>query len=218
MSNLQKTVYLVRHGETEYNAALRHQDNSVVLSKQGVKQADALVTYFASLPVEVCIASAATRTQATLQPLALALGHELIIEPLFNERKDPAEIEHQYKSDPAVKKIEAEILARSEDADWHYADEENYHDMIARARTALQYLTNRPESSLVVATHHKMIKYLFGALADPTLPAPLWRSLIYEGMNLNNGSVTVLTKNPADSVTDNWRVVTWGDVSHLRGL
>ncbi|MEM9951204.1 MAG: histidine phosphatase family protein [Chloroflexota bacterium] len=66
-----KRVYIVRHGETDYNVQHRWQGQlDVPLNKVGKQQAKSLATYFALQPLDAIYASDLKRTMDTVRPLA----------------------------------------------------------------------------------------------------------------------------------------------------
>lgn len=64
-------IYLVRHGETDYNVARRRQGHAPVpLNETGKAQAAALATYFKDVPLDVIYSSTIVRARETAQMIA----------------------------------------------------------------------------------------------------------------------------------------------------
>lgn len=83
-----KTLYFVRHGQTDWNKALRWQSSSDnPLNQLGIEQADAVAAYFAdqAVPAEAVISSPLKRAMTTARAIAIALGLDLKLEPTFYE-------------------------------------------------------------------------------------------------------------------------------------
>ena len=81
-----KTIYVFRHGETDWNKQERFQGRvDIPLNEKGRAQADGLRAFFKANPVEVCLCSDLGRAQETAR-LALAdLDVPIITEPRIRE-------------------------------------------------------------------------------------------------------------------------------------
>ena len=82
------TVYLVRHGTTDWNKELRYQgraDNP--LDEEGEKQGACLTDYFREIPVDLGVTSPLQRARKTLMYCLEAQEHEVpvIVEPGVTE-------------------------------------------------------------------------------------------------------------------------------------
>ena len=77
------TILLIRHGENEYVAKGRLAGRlpGVHLNENGEKQAQALAEALGNAPIKAVYASPLERTIETAQPIADALGMEIISEP-----------------------------------------------------------------------------------------------------------------------------------------
>lgn len=81
------TFLLIRHGETDWNAAGRWQGHAdIPLNERGQQQAQALATRLAATPITAIISSDLQRTVQTAVPLATTLGLPIIHNPLWRER------------------------------------------------------------------------------------------------------------------------------------
>ena len=79
-------IYLIRHGETEWNKTGRFQGHSdVPLSAEGRAQAAALGKNLVVDHVDAIYASDLTRAMETAAPLAQRFGLEVISDPLLRE-------------------------------------------------------------------------------------------------------------------------------------
>jgi broad specificity phosphatase PhoE len=100
-----KTVYFVRHGETDNNAAKVYQDGFSKLSEKGKRQAEVVAERFTRIPVDVVISSDMDRALETAQFIAKRVDKELILSSLFREMLRPSVIWNRSHSDPEVKTI-----------------------------------------------------------------------------------------------------------------
>ena len=99
-------IYFVRHGQTDWNKALRWQGSSdIELNSTGRKQAQAVSAWFVGQGITpaAVLSSPMKRAQVTAQCLASAFEQEIILEPAFKEvglgdfeGKTTAELEQQY--------------------------------------------------------------------------------------------------------------------------
>ncbi len=83
-----KTLYFVRHGQTDWNKVFRWQgasDNP--LNQLGLEQADAVAAYFVeqAVPAQAVISSPLKRARTTAGAITDALGLKLLVEPEFRE-------------------------------------------------------------------------------------------------------------------------------------
>jgi probable phosphoglycerate mutase len=82
-----RSLLLVRHGESEWNAAGRWQGQAdPPLSARGREQAEALATSLHERPIVAVHASDLVRARQTAQPIAAALGLPLLLDRALRER------------------------------------------------------------------------------------------------------------------------------------
>jgi len=80
-------LWLIRHGETSWNAEGRVQGQTdVPLSEVGHAQARAVAALFAGRPIGALYSSDLQRVTQTAQPAAHALGLPIRVEPMLRER------------------------------------------------------------------------------------------------------------------------------------
>lgn len=81
------TFLLIRHGETDWNAAGRWQGHAdIPLNQRGQQQAAALAARLAGHPISAIISSDLQRTAQTAVPLATAHNLPIIHNPIWRER------------------------------------------------------------------------------------------------------------------------------------
>ena len=131
-------LYLVRHGQSEGNAANRFGGHSdTPLSELGGKQAEATARFLAKKRIAAVYSSDLPRCVQTAEPLAKLLNLEIQTTKDFRERNVGvlqgltfAEAEASFPNDFAA-------LA-SRDIDYQMTDGESYRQMIARAGAKLE--------------------------------------------------------------------------------
>lgn len=79
-------IYLVRHGETDYNVSRVLQLPDVGLSARGLEQADKLARRLAGEGISEILCSDLRRAVMTAERLQAATGAELRLSPLLRER------------------------------------------------------------------------------------------------------------------------------------
>jgi 2,3-bisphosphoglycerate-dependent phosphoglycerate mutase len=165
-------LYLVRHGQSEGNAAFRFGGHSQTpLSALGHRQAEATAAYLAKRKITAVYASDLPRAVQTAEPLARALNLKVEATPDLRERHVGVlsgltfnEAEARFPEDFAA-------LA-SRDLEFVMTGGESYSQMIARASGKLEEILawHRGES-IVVFSHTGtigfLILYLLGALNAP---------------------------------------------------
>lgn len=158
-----KTLFILRHGQTEWNASGRMQGRlDSALTATGRAQADAHGKTLRSLGgVEAVIASPLGRTRETAAIVNTHLQAPVEFEPALMERDCglwsglvAAEIEASYPDS---------WRARSEDPYFHRPPGgENHADMGDRVCGFLTDLVRRPEDRLALVTHGIMSRVILG--------------------------------------------------------
>lgn len=177
-------ILLIRHGETDWNAARRWQGFAETeLNVSGHAQAQALARYLAGRPITALYTSDLLRAQQT----AAAVGAALKLIPQVDERwreihvggfqgLTTAEVEQRFPG---------QLAARQADL-WGFAhpDGESWRDLQARAYTAWQAVVETaPGPEAAVFSHGGTIKALLGRLLgedDPRLATGLANTSLTE--------------------------------------
>lgn len=162
-----KVLFILRHGQTEWNVARRMQGQSdSPLTALGRLQADLNGRTLArQQQVEALVASPLGRTQTTAELINVHLSVPLRFEPALMERDcgdwsglTLSEIEAAYPDD---------WQARGRDPYHHRPPAgENLPDMEQRVAAVLADLLDGPERSLALITHGVMSRVLLKRLLD----------------------------------------------------
>ena len=80
------SIYLIRHGETEWNAARIVQTPEVPLSERGIAQADQLARRLAAHGVAAILSSDLRRAVMTAERVQAATGAPITLDPGLQER------------------------------------------------------------------------------------------------------------------------------------
>lgn len=210
-----KTIYLVRHGESDINVSDTYLDDlSPPLTRLGIQQSQYLAERAKRLTFETLIASPFERTKRTAEMIAEKTGHTIEFNGLFGERTLPAALVGISKSDPDAKALADAAFRSSENGEQKVEGTETFFEMKARAKEALTFLEGRPEKSMLVVGHgyftRVLIAYMwYGDALTPKEFAPLvW------GMRTRNTGISVLRFDPTDTHRPWWLLV-WNDHAHL---
>ncbi|WP_411845788.1 histidine phosphatase family protein [Roseibacillus persicicus] len=204
-------LYLIRHGETEWNRAglwQGHEDSP--LTENGVEQAECLGERFAKegIRFDAIYTSDLGRSHNTCKLLVEPLGQldEIQIDIGLRERAlGPLQgltfeqIQEQFPDD-------AELHASG---DPHYAPEggESWADTFARSSAALRKIARRHDGQKVLAVSH-------GGVIGMALRDALGLNLLPpRRFQLPNTALNIF--NYQDH---NWNLRTWGDTAHLKNV
>jgi probable phosphoglycerate mutase len=151
---------LVRHGQSELNAAQRiNGDPSVpvALTEQGRQEAAALAVQLAGIAVDVCIQTRFVRTRQTAE-IALAGRHvPMEVEPLFDDI-DVGELESRTIEDYRAWK-------RAHTRADPFPGGESLDAAALRYVEAFERLLARPEQRILVVSHEIPVRYAVNAAA-----------------------------------------------------
>lgn len=214
-----KTVYFIRHGQSEGNITPVYQSVDSPLSKEGKRQAEFVGKRCARLPIDVIISSTQLRAKTTADIIAKTTGLSVELSDLFRERRKPTALNGKPFSDSEAKKISHLWSKSIMGMGSRVLDGESFEDLSVRAGKALNYLLQRRENNILVVTHGFYMRYLvsravYGDNLTPDIFAPLARSLVKE-----NTGITVLRyateSSEAWGEAAPWQLWVWNDHAHL---
>ncbi len=166
----EKTVYLIRHGETDYNRRNIVQGKGVNpgLNDKGKQQASAFFEAYKEVLFEVVLTSTLLRTHETVAPF-VEHGISWEIEPDIDELCWG--IHEGKESTPEMKKAFYGILDewRSGNFDACAEEGESAAEMGVRMERFVQHLNERPENCLLICSHGRSLRGLICALKEEPL-------------------------------------------------
>jgi len=89
---IEKTVYLIRHGQSEDNVREVFQSPESPLTKKGEKQAKNIAKRISKLSFDILISSPFKRAKQTAEIIAKKTNKKLELSELFTERIKPTYI------------------------------------------------------------------------------------------------------------------------------
>lgn len=212
---IEKFVYFVRHGQSVANLAPVFQGPDDPLSELGVRQAGFVGDRFRSAPADILLTSPMPRARDTAKIIQSLTHLPLEEHNLFREYRPPSALAGKSKDLP-----EGQVFLRAQrehiaDPDWHYADEDNYHDLHNRAVEALAFLINRPEKNIIVVTHVGFMRALMIAMLTEGIPDPLLSQRLVRFLKPQNTGITLCRYRSDATRRNKWRLFSWNDHAHL---
>jgi 2,3-bisphosphoglycerate-dependent phosphoglycerate mutase len=177
------TLYLVRHGETEWNAQRRVQGHmDVPLNARGRGQAAAAAAELAGQPLGAVIASDLSRAIDTAAPIAAAHGLEVQIEQLLRER-DFGRAEGRFDADLELEYGE-QLLSYWRDPDAPFPEGESIREHQQRVSGYLEQLLADPPAEAIALVSHggtvrRALNHLAGIPVEARLYAPIANGSIH---------------------------------------
>jgi len=210
-----KTIYFIRHGQSEANARDLFQGPDAPLTELGHKQARFVAERVKRLDAEVIIASPMPRAQETACVIHEATEISLETNELVREYVPPSELVGLERISPEGQAYTHEMMVHMGDPSWHFSDEENYYDLHIRAIEALAYLEGRPEAKLLVLTHAGFLRVLVTAMMTDGEPDPLTARRLMRFLKPMYTGITVCAFYPQAVRRCKWRLIAWNDHAHL---
>jgi probable phosphoglycerate mutase len=207
MMQEETTIYLIRHGETAWNAELRIQGHrDLPLNGTGLAQAEALAKRLAGEHFAAIYSSDLLRAQQTAQAFAGAHGLPVRLEAALRERNfgccEGKTREEILAGDAAV----AEALAARR-PDYVLPGGESLEQHLARVSACLSQLAQRHAGqTLAVVTHGGVLDLVYRRVHGVPMERP-------RDFPLPNASINCLLV-----LGDRWRIESWGDIAHLAGI
>ena len=203
---MKTTLYLVRHCESEGNSCRRSQAQfDGIVTRKGLRQADALAKRFADVPVTAIYSSDAYRSRMTAQPLADAKGLPVQLRTLLREYTigiwEGVAIARSARQNP-------ELYARwtATPYDHNIPGADQFSTVADRGCEAIQRLAKENPGGTVVAISHS-------CTINCTLTRLLGQPISYYG-KVKSGDNTAVTKLEVDE-EGNVEVIYINDDSHL---
>lgn len=200
-------LFAVRHGETEWNAVGKQQGHlDSPLTQTGIKQAEALAIGLQGKGIEVLYSSDLGRALQTAHIIADKLSLEVNVDHRLRERHlgsmqglTKEEFRRQYPDEWAA--------FDSGDPDYCFPGGESVRQRHVRSVACVEELAPRdPDLTVLVVAHGGVLNSLFYKAIGISLSEPRRFSLFNAAIN----SFSVCG--------DSWRLDTWGDTCHLRGM
>lgn len=211
----EKTVYLVRHGQSADNVAPVFQSPDSPLNEVGRRQAESIAGRISKLSFDALISSSFQRARETAEVIGKMAGREPEFSDLFVERVKPASINGKPYEDEQANSTWRAWEKSLYTPGMRVEDGENFDDLVARADKALAFLQNRKERSLVVVTHGYFLTTIVArVLLDDTLSGESFRNFQRSTGHENTG-LTAIRYAAGFEDPARWRLWIYNDHAHL---
>ncbi|QRG66132.1 histidine phosphatase family protein [Brevibacillus choshinensis] len=191
---METILYLIRHGETEWNQIRRIQGHSDIdLNEQGLRQAEQVARRFRSETIHAVYSSDLSRARVTATKIAEEFGSSVSTRTTLRERCYGQWEGLTYE----------EIRARFEAQDEAACGIETFEDMQQRAVTALTQLAKgHPNEAVVVVSHGGLINSFLHYVTAGEQGTGVTR--------IDNTGITMFR-----FADDRWEVLQVNDTDHL---
>lgn len=201
-------LYLLRHGETDWNVERRMQGVSdQPLNSIGIAQAKALIPPLKGRPITTVYSSALSRARETAKILADGLGGLPVREDERLAELDQGDIEGMVISEIQERHKDFWKVWRERPGDARVPGGESLPELQARAWAAVEEIRDRHPEEMVVAVSHNL-----------TITTLLCRVLGLEfnamrRIRQHNATINLIEYDPARD----WTIVTMNALAHLNG-
>ena len=195
---------LVRHGETEWNAARRIQGQiDIGLNETGLRQAEAAGRWLKMAGIMALYSSDLKRARTTAEAIGQALGLVPVLVPEMRERRYGT-FEGLTYDEAKVKYPEGYAAFEGRNADYSFENGESLHAMFERVTSRLKKIAAAHAGQNVVVVLHGGVLDIINRFArGSSLEAP--RDFLIPNAGLNWIA----------AVDGKWHIETWGETAHL---
>ncbi|WP_265946692.1 histidine phosphatase family protein [Dechloromonas sp. A34] len=197
-------ICLVRHGETEWNAARRIQGQiDIGLNEIGLRQAEAAGRWLKGAGIVALYSSDLKRAWATAQAIGAALGLTPNAAPEMRERRYGV-FEGLTYDEAKTKHPDGYAAFEGRNADYAFEDGESLKAMFARVTSRLQAIAAaHPGQNVAVVLHGGVLDIINRFVRGNSLETP--RDFLIPNAGLNWIAVD----------NGRWQLETWGETAHL---
>ncbi len=207
-----KKVYIVRHGQTDNNAEGLVQSSETPLSEKGKKQAQALGERFKHIKFDRLFSSDYIRARETAEGIAKATEKPIELTPLLREMKRPSQFIGKSNTTPEYLAFLKTVEKNVDDPKWHFADDENFFDVLSRVEEFFGKLETI-ENDCVVVTHGRMAMMMtLYVVMGMKLTPEIWKVAMKNLLVATNTGITVIIFNDK---TQTWQLDSYNDRAHF---
>ncbi len=213
-----KTIYLIRHSQSEGNTKSLFQRGDSPLSLKGKEQATFIAERCSALNVDTIFTSPTARALMTARIIGERIQKPIVQSELFQEHKRPSALIGKPLRDESVQAMERAWIA-SLSGGPRVADSENFADLRERAGKALDFLIDQANEKVLVVTHGIFLKMLVArAVFGPELTGAEFLPFLHSFW-MENTAITTLWHGAqypdGRPVNAEWVLWTWNDHAHL---
>ncbi|MES2225272.1 MAG: histidine phosphatase family protein [Patescibacteria group bacterium] len=212
---VEKTIYFVRHGQSEANIAVGvSQPLDSPLTPKGKEQAGQVAERVGLIAFDLLVCSTLIRAKQTCEAITTRTGKEPVYSELFVERREPAELAGKSRDDTETSELWEAWNENLYTPGSRVSNGENFDDFMERADAALEYLQGREEETILVVTHGRFLRALLArVLLGPTITGESFRSF-QSNIETQNTGLSVLKYGQHRGAVG-WYVWIYNDHAHL---
>lgn len=208
---LAKTVYFVRHGESLGNVSLYKAGIDPDLTERGEEQALLVAERFASVSIDIIIASPLIRAKKTGEQIAIKTKAQIIIDEMVAEWRIPEKMVGVLKSEcPKMTEMIDDDFAQN----GIFPGGESFSELKSRALTLIKVLETRTEENILIASHDVFLHMFASCVLFGEQLTHTEFSLLYERLKATNTGITIFNFNPKQPL-NSWKLITWNDSTHI---
>ncbi len=212
MNTLIKTIYFVRHGESQGNIDRHCRGKNNALTENGEAQVKALAQRFDGIPINIVIETSKIRSKQTAQAINEIKHISVLENDLFLERKGDFEYLAEFKHLSRPELVEA-MRKKLDMPEWEAGEQELFHHLQERARKAITYLEQLSHENILVVTHGAYLKFLvFYALLGDSMTEEQ-AAVLMNGVGIQNTGITIMKFYTEPK--KKWKLITWNDKAHI---
>jgi probable phosphoglycerate mutase len=206
-------ICLVRHGETEWNAARRIQGQiDIDLNETGLRQAEAAGRWLKSAGIMALYSSDLKRAWRTAEALGRALGLTPVPTPEMRERRYGV-FEGLTYDEAKARHPEGYAAFEGRNADYDFENGESLTAMFARVTGKLKAIAAaHPGQNVAVVLHGGVLDIINRFVRGNGLEAPRDFLIPNAGINWIVAPQGDCLQGAVDGI---WRLETWAETAHL---
>jgi broad specificity phosphatase PhoE len=207
-----KTIYYVRHGETDGNLGSIQMGENAQLNATGIAQVQGLANQLKDVVFDSAMSSTYDRAIDTAKILLKGSKAKLSKHKELIERRRPSEVMGKPKNDSKAIKIKEEIDKKFAVPRYRYSDEDNFDDLNKRSEKVIK-IFNKTEGENILCVGHGFFARVIIAkmLFEDSLTPKICKEFI-RTMHLENTGVCEFRQ----SANGQWFLWRWNDISHLK--
>lgn len=209
-----KTIFLVRHGESDANIGTHYSDETAPLTAKGRQQAAYIAERVSRLPVDALLSSTMGRARETAGYISDMIGKSIEFTDLVVERKYPTSLVGLARGSQEGNRVWNDWTASCFSDTPRVEDGENFEDLKSRALSLLSLLEKRPENNILIVTHGSFSKFICAGAIYGVELSPDHTKDLFGGLRINYTGLSVLHHDPTDT-RKTWWVSVWNDHAHL---
>ena len=208
---MTKTIYFVRHGESEGNVSNRKAGLDPELTPQGERQAQFVAKRFVGIAIDIIIASPLVRAAKTAEYIKEQIHVPIIHDELVLEWKIPEKMVGVLKSEcPTMVEMVDDEFAKN----GIFPGGESFSELKARAFEFMKMIEGRPEKNILIASHDVFLHMLAACVLFGTNLTHDEFALVYERLKASNTGISIFHLQP-EKIKNPWIILTWNDSSHI---